>query len=109
MSSSEGKDHSSRHTLNLSGTKELPRVRLLFLDSNEENVPFRVVWRPYLASDPSVLALCPPLAPLNPDLVGPSSAISTMTRGDAHHLQGVYGILDDIQVLAHNLNERVTL
>lgn len=91
MSFSKGKDHSSGCTLSLSGTEEFPRVRPPPLDSEEEDVPIRVVWRPRLVGDPGVLALSPPPIPLNLDLVGPSSAISMMTRGTPFTSEGCMG------------------
>lgn len=108
MSSSEGKNHSSKCILSLPGTKELSRIRPPPSDSKEKDLFFRLVQRPYQAGDLDVLALPPILASVSLDLAGPSSMISMMTRADALCLQGVYRILDDVRVLVPSLDDSVT-
>lgn len=96
MSSFKGENCSLEHILSLPDIEELPRVRPPPSDSEEEDILFRVVQRPYRVDDLGVFVLPLSLAPVNPDLVGPSSVVLMMTTTNTLLLQGVYGILGTI-------------
>lgn len=109
MSSSKDERRSPEHTLSLPSAIESPQSRPVPLDSEEEDVLFRVARGPHWTSSPSILALPSLLTPSSLDLAGPSNAISMITMMDALHFWGTYRIPETIRFSVLGPNERVTL
>lgn len=99
MSSFGGERHSPEHALGLSGIIELPHAGPP-LDSEEEDVFFRVTQRPCRVGGPSIITLPSPPTSSSLDLVGSLVTISTMIRTIAFHLWGMYKILETTRILA---------
>lgn len=106
MSLSKGDSHPVSHILGLLGPEEPFQCRPKFLDQEDEESPFKIVYR----TSWFALALTPtPIVALVPiqafaSLVGVASIVSKAT---ILHLQRIYGILDYIRFFALDPSDRV--